>query len=228
MKTSAIHLVLHLALGFGRGDATDAARRWLAALPPRDGHAAEPRLPMDVDAFDAPHVATFEHGVTPMGIRNLGVSNDGKWGGSLRFLPAEGRGSPALMFTSGFHPEVGVVWSYLREAAPAVVAALRPRAATLGGFGVSANPPEVFVDGPLPSVFGPWTFVALSGLPAALVEALHSLPDCRVDSVGEGLAVEAVADPFATPSPAFVAALTKLPITPPRRYLHLPFPSPVR
>ena len=224
MKAQMIALILHFGEALPPADATAAARTFLAAMPAVDGTPAEPWLGSDAERMARPHTDDFESGLRGIGLKNRGVAG-GNWGGTLRFLDRSPAGS-ALMFSTGFAPDVTTVWRYMREVAIGAVEALHPLAATLGGLGPAENSAPSLRDVHVPRVWAPWTYVSLVGLPPPLAQGLRSLPDCTVRELADGVAIEVVTDIYAPPTPRFARALGALPVSPPVTYRHVTFPTP--
>ena len=223
MKAQWIALMLHFG-ALHSAEATAAARKFLAAMPPVDGTPSEPWFESDAVRIARPRTDDFESGLLGISLKNRALAG-GNWGGTLRFLNRPPFGS-AFLFSTGFAPDVKTVWRYMREVAISTVAALHPVTATLGGLGPTGNPAASLREIHVPRVFAPWTYVLLEGLSPELALGLRSLPDCTMQDLADGIAIEAVGDIYSPPTRRFVQALGELPVTPRVTYQHLSFPTP--
>lgn len=225
MNAKYLSLILHFSAPFPPGGATEAARRFVTAMPAANGVRTEPASAVDADRLTHSVAEDFESALVDITVQNSGVAPS--WIATVSYLALPDAGA-TLELACGFWPDVKTVWPYLVAVANATTEALRPVAATLGGLTRTANPAATLKEVPVPRVFAPWTYVALDRLPPALASAMRVLPDAAIRDHADGVIIEAVPDPYAKPTPRFVHALEALPLSPPATWRQVRFPTRAR
>lgn len=109
-------------------------------------------------------------------------------------------------------------WAFMLEAIPKIVLRISPCFALVNGTGKLGITFKNNGSLGVPHIITPWTYFGPKVLKGALKNNVETLPDCRIENLGEGLVLRPVKDFFSRPSQRFLSALAALDVRPPFKY----------
>jgi hypothetical protein len=202
----------------------ELAARYIAAMPELAGRPVEPEFPQDVLVLEGPSSRPFDTG--GVSLRHRSVLTSGFWATRLGVVRSAGGVATLQSSVTGGPEGFSSVWSFMSRCAENAISAMEARSVAVGSIPSMDGPLADMREVPIPRRFTPWVYVDLSSMPVQYETALRGLPDCTLRDVATGLVMEPHGALTKSPTPAFRAALKRIPIEPPIVYRHGPYPTP--